>query len=100
MIRWGAFAVGLSVVLWWGLAVTDRHPAVAAASLVCLVAGMAMLLVGREPYPHCCEHCASNRPLRALAAEAELVRAELEALELGDVEATGPLEAVRPIDPN
>lgn len=54
MTRAGSLCVGLTIALWWcvSYAVIFRWLAI-----VTLVAGLSLLVLGREPRPHCCEHC-------------------------------------------
>jgi hypothetical protein len=54
VIRAGALAVALAVACSW---YTPLSVWFQITALFLMVLGLACLVTGREPWPHCCEHC-------------------------------------------
>lgn len=98
MIRFGALAIGLALVSLWFAGYSEAFRAVAAFFLV---AGVALLLAGREPWPHCCEHCPvyADRVARAVDDQDRPATFEAAAIIAAHraerAAATAELEAVR-----
>jgi hypothetical protein len=58
VIRAGAIALALAVAASWH---THVSPWFRVTAIVLLVLGLVLLIVDREPWPHCCEHCPPRR---------------------------------------
>lgn len=54
MTRAGSLCLGLSVACIWFIHLSEIFRI---SSMVLLVLGLALLLIAREPWPQCCEHC-------------------------------------------
>lgn len=67
MIRFGCMLVALGTIAHLLSSVAPRP--MLAVALTLLIAGVVLLIAGREPWPRCCAHCPVYSPRRAAALE-------------------------------
>lgn len=98
MIRFGCMLVALGTIAHLLSSIAPRP--MLAVTLTLLIAGVVLLIAGREPWPRCCAHCPvySRRRAAALEGEREATAIVAAAREIEQARDTGEGRAAALVD--